>query len=66
MMVELVRILFDGTNILLLDEPTNHLDLYALEALEKALLEFDGATLLVSHDQRFVERVANRRMVLGA
>jgi macrolide transport system ATP-binding/permease protein len=47
-------------NVLLLDEPTNHLDPLSLEALEDALLHFPGTILAVSHDRRFVEKVASR------
>jgi ATPase subunit of ABC transporter with duplicated ATPase domains len=65
MRVELTRTLMEGANVLMLDEPTNHLDLPALEALENALLEFKGGVLFVSHDARFVERVADRVITLG-
>lgn len=47
-------------NILFLDEPTNHLDLPAREALEKALCEFDGTVLFVSHDRYFIQAIADR------
>jgi ATPase subunit of ABC transporter with duplicated ATPase domains len=56
----LARIIGSQANLLLLDEPTNHLDPMSLEALEAALLEFEGAILAVSHDRRFVEKVATR------
>jgi ATP-binding cassette subfamily F protein 3 len=47
-------------NVLVMDEPTNHLDLPAREALEKALAEFTGTVIFVSHDRYFVERLADR------
>ncbi|WP_024476367.1 ABC-F family ATP-binding cassette domain-containing protein [Arthrobacter sp. CAL618] len=46
-----------GVNLLVLDEPTNHLDLPAIEQLEEALENYDGALLLVSHDRRLLENV---------
>ncbi len=52
--------------MLLLDEPTNHLDLAAIEQLEAALADYDGALMIVSHDARFVEAVGcGREIVLG-
>jgi ATPase subunit of ABC transporter with duplicated ATPase domains len=50
-------------NVLVLDEPTNHLDLEAVEQLERALVDFDGALVVVSHDRRFLERIAPTRSV---
>jgi ATPase subunit of ABC transporter with duplicated ATPase domains len=47
-----------GVNCLVLDEPTNHLDLEAVEQLEHALRGFEGACVVVSHDRRFLERLA--------
>jgi len=43
-----------GVNCLVLDEPTNHLDVSAIEELERALDEYDGTVLLVTHDRRFL------------
>ncbi len=50
-------------SLLLLDEPTNHLDLDALEALERALREYDGALLVASHDAGFLEAIGVERRV---
>jgi len=47
-------------NFLLLDEPTNHLDLASQEILERALVEYDGTALLVSHDRALLERVTTQ------
>jgi ATPase subunit of ABC transporter with duplicated ATPase domains len=52
-----------GVNLLVLDEPTNHLDLEAVEQLEQALAGYDGAAVVVSHDRRFLERIAPTREV---
>jgi ABC-type glutathione transport system ATPase component len=46
-------------NVLVLDEPTNFLDVDCMEALEKFLEAYQGTVLLVSHDRRFIERVAD-------
>jgi len=47
-------------DVLLLDEPTNHLDVETLEALENALVAYPGAVVVVTHDRRFADKVANR------
>jgi ABC transport system ATP-binding/permease protein len=56
----LARALALEPELLLLDEPTNHLDIPTIEWLETLLREFRGALLFVSHDRRFVDRVATR------
>jgi ATPase subunit of ABC transporter with duplicated ATPase domains len=52
-----------GVNCLVLDEPTNHLDLEAIEELETALQAYDGTLVVVSHDRRFLERIAPTRAI---
>jgi ATPase subunit of ABC transporter with duplicated ATPase domains len=55
-----------GVNCLVLDEPTNHLDVEAIEELERALRDYDGTVLLVTHDGVFLERFgATRTVELG-
>ena len=61
----LARLVALGVNVLVLDEPTNHLDLWACDALEQALLEFEGTVLVVSHDRYFLNRVVDLLVVLG-
>jgi ATP-binding cassette subfamily F protein 3 len=56
----LAKLLISEPDILLLDEPTNHLDLAAIEWLEKYLLEFTGAVLLISHDRYLLDKLATR------
>ena len=60
----LAKLLLYRPNFLLLDEPTNHLDIFAREALEKALAEFGGTIIFVSHDRYFIDRLATKVWVL--
>ena len=56
----LARLFLQGANVLVLDEPTNDLDLPTLNVLERLLLGFTGAVLLVTHDRYFLDKVATR------
>ena len=58
--VALGRALVAEPEVLLLDEPTNHLDLEAILWLEELLLSFKGAVLFITHDRRFLNRLATR------
>ena len=56
----LAKLILKKVNLLVMDEPTNHLDISSCEALENALLAFDGTIIAVSHDRYFINRIATR------
>ena len=56
--VHMAKLLKEGGNLLLLDEPTNDLDVETLQALEAALEDFAGCAVVISHDRRFLDRLA--------
>lgn len=56
--LKLARVLASGADLLLLDEPTNHLDVSMIIWLENFILSFPGAVLFITHDRRFLEKVA--------
>ncbi|HOP21075.1 MAG TPA: ATP-binding cassette domain-containing protein, partial [Amphiplicatus sp.] len=56
--VHLAKMLKEGANLLLLDEPTNDLDVDTLRELERALEDFAGCAVIISHDRWFLDRIA--------
>ena len=56
----LSKMMLTSSNVLLLDEPMNHLDLESIQALNNGLIAFKGAMIFTSHDQQFIQTVANR------
>ena len=61
----LAKLLYDAPNLLVLDEPTNHLDIVTKRALVKALADYEGTLLFVSHDRQFLRALANRVLELS-
>ena len=61
----LAKLILKKVNLLIMDEPTNHLDIGSCEALENALLAFDGTIVAVSHDRYFINRIATRIIELA-
>ncbi|MCJ8006409.1 Vga family ABC-F type ribosomal protection protein [Lederbergia wuyishanensis] len=57
--VAFAKIFVSDINTLILDEPTNFLDIESVEALESLLQEYEGTVILVSHDRRFIQSIAN-------
>jgi len=64
--VAMAQCLLSGASVLILDEPTNHLDMTSAQVMERALVHFPGAVIVVSHDRFFIERVATRHILFGA
>ncbi|MBY0122793.1 Vga family ABC-F type ribosomal protection protein [Bacillus sp. S/N-304-OC-R1] len=62
--VALAKLFLSDINMLILDEPTNFLDMEAVEALEGLLQEYRGTIIFVSHDRRFIEKLATRILAI--
>ncbi len=60
----LARILYERPNFLVLDEPTNHLDMATKEMIVRALADYEGTMLFVSHDRKFLAQLSNRVLEL--
>lgn len=58
--VALIKVLLTKANLIVLDEPTNHLDISSKAILQKALIDFNGSLILVSHDIDFLRPIVNR------
>ncbi|NLK18375.1 MAG: ATP-binding cassette domain-containing protein, partial [Synergistaceae bacterium] len=56
----LLKLVMEDANCLILDEPTNHLDMATRELFQRALLEYDGALVIVSHDRFFLDNLVTR------
>ncbi|MDQ3298452.1 MAG: ATP-binding cassette domain-containing protein [Myxococcota bacterium] len=64
--IALAKLLYDAPNLLVLDEPTNHLDITTKRALVRALADYEGTLIFVSHDRQFLRALANRVLELSA
>lgn len=61
----MVKLLLEPVNLLILDEPTNHLDLKTKDILKKALIDFDGTIIIVSHDRDFLDGLVSKVYEFG-
>lgn len=60
----MAKLMLEKPNIIILDEPTNHLDIETIHALQKALRNYEGTVIFVSHDRNFIKSVSNRIIYL--
>jgi len=63
--LQLAKLTMQFNNVLMMDEPTNHLDMMSKEKLEKALLDFSGTELIISHDRYFLNTVPDKIVYLS-
>ncbi|GCE17507.1 ribosomal protection-like ABC-F family protein [Dictyobacter kobayashii] len=64
--LQIARLMLTEANFLLLDEPTNNLDIPSVEVLETALQQFEGTTLMISHDRYFLDKLATKIIAIEA
>lgn len=62
--LSLLKLMLSGSNTLILDEPTNHLDIESREAVERALSDFEGTIIMISHDRYLLDRFPDRILEL--
>ncbi|MGB0370395.1 MAG: ABC-F family ATP-binding cassette domain-containing protein [Opitutales bacterium] len=65
MRIALGKLLLQNPSLLLLDEPTNHLDILSQRWLEKFLVNYEGALLVISHDRSFLDAITNRTWIMS-
>lgn len=63
--LQIINMLADMPSLLILDEPTNHLDLPSIEELEKAMVNYSGAVIYVSHDSYFAKAIGGEELPIG-
>jgi ATP-binding cassette subfamily F protein 3 len=61
----MIRLLLEPVNLLVLDEPTNHLDLQTKDVLKRAIKDFDGTVIIVSHDREFMDGLVDKIYEFG-